>query len=500
MKTLLPNTSKKNLWLIIGIGIFCFLLYTLFLCFRPQKSWCDDAFWADWARQLAVHNRYYTTVWGFGHPSYCPLYVFIMALWYKIVGFSFFTAQFPNIIFTLITYLILSLILTERKKLNSTQGIICFSTLFWLSPSMFQIYNCGRIEVLCLLLGILTSYNFIRAIETHDLSHRILLFIFSLLLFATGVEGVVFATLSIVVYSVFYYKEAWSYKLIYVWHFGGYITSLGCLSVITWYTHCLHQFYDTMFGFSKTLSSFYFYIRALVKGIKQNEITIDNMSQIPTSNATKGSFIQSLLDGIFLNKEYLVLVISLFFLFCVLCYVVKWKKIHKSTIMMTTLAIITPIVYVLAGRYVSYYTWTAYIPTIIAIVLVIEQLGYKWLPIGMTAFLSMLFFSPYNHLLYEFDLTHQRDKQNIADIRQAQINPSIPTVIPYQWYYYVVNSNENIYFQGSGAYPEDLSVIIYSPKDYNEEQFMNRYELKERTTIGDKIIFDIISLKNKEHN
>ena len=59
MKELMHNIDSRNKWLIALIGIFCFVLYVIFLFFRPQESWCDDAFWADWARQLAVHNRYY---------------------------------------------------------------------------------------------------------------------------------------------------------------------------------------------------------------------------------------------------------------------------------------------------------------------------------------------------------------------------------------------------------------------------------------------------------
>ena len=190
MKELLHNIDNKNKWLIAAMGALCFVLYVIFLYFRPQESWCDDAFWADWARQLAEHNRYYTTVWGFGHPSYCPLYVFLMALWYKVVGFSFFTAQFPNILLALIIYWVLMLILAGRKHITTWQGVVCLSALFWFSPSMCGICNCGRIEMLCLLLGILTSYFFVRSIETALLKDKIALFICSLLLFATGASRV----------------------------------------------------------------------------------------------------------------------------------------------------------------------------------------------------------------------------------------------------------------------------------------------------------------------
>lgn len=85
--------------------------------------------------------------------------------------------------------------------------------------------------------------------------------------------------------------------------------------------------------------------------------------------------------------------------------------------------------------------------------------------------------------------------KNLSDIATANIDPNIPVCIPYEWYYYVVDWNENIYFQGSGAHPNDLSKIIYSPTDYNEENFMNKYELKETQRIGNKIVYEIVGLK-----
>lgn len=489
MREVWANIDKRNKWLIVGTGVLCFLIYVVCLYFRPQESWCDDAFWADWARQLAEHNRYYTTVWGFGHPSYCPLYVFLMALWYKVVGFSFFAAQFPNIVLTLITYWLLMLILIGRTHVTSWQGIASFSALYWFAPSMMWIYNCGRIEVLCMLLGLLTGYSFVSAVETGLTKYKIGLFAWGLLLFATGVEGVVFATLFILIYSAYHWREAWQNKMLYVWHFGSYVTSLGVLGVITWKTHCLHQFFDTMFGFSKTFTSLYLYFRALVKGAKNGEV----VEAIPQPSGPKSPLWQSLVEGLTNNPEYLVLIAIVLALFVWLCYREGWKKISVATKVMTTMAVLAPIVYVLAGRYTSYYTWAAYIPCIIALVILVEQLSLKWMHVGVGALMVIWFFvNPYNRVLRSLDFNHEKDRQNIADIAVANINPNVPTCIPYSWYYYIVEGNENIWFQASGAYPDDLSVIIYAPDEYNEENFMNRYQLQERCRIGNKIVYDII--------
>ena len=492
MKELIHNIDSRKKWLIALIGIFCFVLYVIFLFFRPQESWCDDAFWADWARQLAVHNRYYTTVWGSGHPSYCPLYVFLMAGWYKIVGFSFFTAQFPNIFLALVTYWVLMIMLTERKNIVHWQAIVGFSALYWFTPSMCWIYNCGRIEVLCLLLGNLTIYSFINATENDNIKYKIELFIFGLLLFATGVEGVVFATISILIYSIYNWRNVWTKKILYLWHFGSYVASLGILGIITWRAHCLHQFFDTMFGFSKTFSSLYLYIRAIIKGAKHGDLAVDSVTYQPIP---KPHLLQSIMDSYTMNSEYLVLImIVIILLASYLWKSIKSQNTDKTVLIIASTAIVTPLIYVLAGRYVSYYAWAAYIPCIIATILLFEHLHAKWFHIGLGSLMVIWFlFSPTNRILKSLDFTHQIDEQNRKDICAAAIDPNVPTVIPYSWYYYIVEDNENIWFQASGLYPDDLGVIIYAPDEYNEEQFMNRYELRERCRIGEKIIFDILS-------
>lgn len=493
MKELLSAIDRRNKWLITFVGVVFFGFYLVHLYFRPQESWCDDAFWADWARQLAEHNRYYTTVWGAGQPSYCPLYVFIMAMWYKLVGFSFFAAQFPNICLTLVAYWLLTVILVGRKYIVSWQSIIGFSLLFWLSPWMFMIYNCGRIEVLCLLLGILTAYYFIRAIETGALKHKLGLFLFSMLLFATGVEGVVFASLFILIYSVFHYHESWTNKVLYVWHLGGYLFSLSALIIITWKVNCLIRFLGTMFGFSKTITplivKFYTWINYVIFGITEEV-------KIPSAAISKVPLFQSIIGGLTINKEYLILIAVVIVLFVCLLKGQTWKKIQKPVWVVVTMAIITPFVYVLAGRYVIYYTWAAYIPCIIALSMLVEQFKYKWISFGISMLMVVWFCVDAGPKITQNVFhAHERDQKNVADIEKAQINPDVPTAIPYSWYYYIIENNENVWFQGSGAYPEDLAVIIYSKSEYTEKKFMNSYELQERCRIGDKIVYDIISKK-----
>lgn len=492
MKELLQNLSKKDQWLIGGLGFTFFVLYAILLWFRPQESWIDETYFSDWARQLAENNWYYTICGEVGRPTHCPLYTLLMALWLKAVGFSYFSYHIVNIIFALITYWLLSLILVGRKYIASWHGIVGITMLYWFAPTLCWTIGCGRTEILCLLLGVLTAYSFVQAIETHEWKHRIGLFVYSLLLFATGIEGVLFATIFILVYSVFYWKEAWKNKILYVYHFGGYLASLVGLSVMMLKLQCLHQFYDKMFGYSQTFSSVYQYVRAVVKNAKHGEI----VQNVPSVSHADNSFVDSLWQGISMNPEYLAMIGVVIVLLIVLVCLRKIEKIQKPTWVMITMAVLTPFVFTVAGRYPLYYTWAALIPCIVALVMVIEQTEIKWLHLILGLSMAVWFcISPQNKRMRTLDWTHEQDKRNIEEIRQAQINPSEGTCIPYSWYYYIVEENDNIWFQTSRERLEDIKVIVYNPDDYNEDAFMDMFMLEERGRVGKKIIYNVVELK-----
>lgn len=489
---LIQNTFVTNKWLILALGGVFFVGYIILLYYRPQVSWCDDAFWSDWGRQLGLYNRYYTTVWGGGHPSYSPLYAFILGAWFKIFGFSYFSAHLPSILFFLIIYLLLAFSLTERKLITNPIVLSCFSILFWWSPTLFWIVNCGRMEILCLLLAVWTIYSYIGNIEKLSIGKSISLFISSVLLFATAVEGVVFATLVIVIYSISHFRKAIKSYINYFIHFGGYLCSLVVVSFITWYNGCLHQYYDTMFGFSNTFTAVYKTIRAWAKNTKNGEV----LDTFQPSDVERIPFIQSLQDGLLSNMEYLVVLTLVAIIFVYLLWKIKWGKLPTDLKICVVLTIITPIVYVLAGRYPVYYTWGAYVSGIVALAICFNLLKFPIQKIIPVVCLLLWFtLNPSMRNKYgTFDPNRLIDAKNISDIEKANLDPTEPVCIPYEWYYYVVDWNENIYFQASGAYPEDLSRIIYSPTDYNEEQLMNKYKLQETQRIGDKIVYKIIGL------
>ena len=97
-------STKSFLWI---IGFLFAAAYGLLIIWHPQESWCDEAFWVDWGRQMGVNGLFSTHVWGGGKPSYSPGYAFLLAGVFRFFGFSFFTAKFPNILLSFCVFILL---------------------------------------------------------------------------------------------------------------------------------------------------------------------------------------------------------------------------------------------------------------------------------------------------------------------------------------------------------------------------------------------------------
>ncbi|MCQ2324571.1 MAG: glycosyltransferase family 39 protein [Paludibacteraceae bacterium] len=448
----LQEISTKQLSIILGLLFFAITVFLLY--FRPQESWYDDAFWADWAYKLSK-GEFVTHVWGGGQPSYSPLYALIMALWYKVVGFSFFTAQLPNLIFALMTYLVICLRFKVSPMLRTNLSIIGFAICFWFSDTLFWIFSCGRVDTLCLLLGILTIDAFIQTYEIGGWKNYLLFCLWSCLEMATGFEGVMFVAVFIVIYSCLQIRISLSKWYIYIGYAFSSILSFG--AVLAWmvYHNCGKAFLRTIFGFSYTLNTIFHFIETGNMSFENNVPLNDTMTLLQKINSLT-------IDGVANNKEYLVLICFVIILMIIFIVKDQWKIFASSSKMFIIGSILIPWVYVLAGRYATYYSWAAYVPCIIALFVLLQNIEIEKIlvPLLCIGMVTWFIISPQYSDLKRVDFKRDIDTQNLKDIAAVQINPNEATYIPYKWYYYLATSNNNLYFQGSSKYPKIMTKMI----------------------------------------
>ncbi len=164
--------------LILSFLIIIFLFFTFFFFLKIPPVWPDEALFADTALNILKHHPAGTALlkftlegaeqFGFGYP---PLFFYLLAAWFKMVGFSILHQRALTLIISLI--FLLTLYLLTRQLLQNKNGqpkmpktlpfltiILLLSDIAFLKASLIS-----RPEIVVLLAGSLSIYLFIKAEE-----------------------------------------------------------------------------------------------------------------------------------------------------------------------------------------------------------------------------------------------------------------------------------------------------------------------------------------------
>lgn len=477
-------TVRQAEW-IAGTVMFCITVFLLF--FRPKESWYDDAYWADWAYRIS-QGGFITHVWGADQPSYNPLYALLLAGWYKVVGFSFVTAQLPNLIFAFAAYLVICLRWDEGKMFKSITAVIGFSILYWFADTLYWIFANGRPNTLCILWGVLTIDSFSRSMEKGRWQDILLFAFWSACMICTSIEGVVFTVVILGVMSVInfkqYIKRWWMYVIYILSNLAGFALELAYMA----YHNCGLAFLRVQFGFSSTVNT-----------IMQRFNISGWESSIGVVVNTEGMTLHERLaiatmDGITDNREYIVCAILVIGLLIVTVVRKQWKELTRFEQSVIVASIMMPWVYLLAGRYALYYTWAAYIPCIIALFILLQQ-QIKHIKIATVVLvlcsLTYYVFSGNHSNHKKIDWHHEKDQINLSEIASLQIDDDESVYIPYKWYYYLAPRNNHLYFRGSGRYVKRMKRMVFSSEEEIEE-WQKSLEIEYIYDIGSRKVYRVL--------
>ena len=486
MKTTRYSNRMNTKGLAIVLGLIGLAVGVFMLCFRPHESWYDDAFWADWAYRMSQGN-FITHVWGGGQPSYSPLYALLMAVWYKVVGFSYFTAQLPNLLFAFAAYLVVCLRFERGRLLSSRWAVVCFAFGYWAADGLFGIFTCGRVETLCLLLGVLTVDAFFRAYETGSRSNVAWMCLWSALQMWTGFEGVLFTCVVLLLHGLVDLRQSLRQWRLYLWYaVSSVVAFVTVVAFMAWH-HCAKAFLNTMFGFSYTMQS-------IIHFFETGQLSFENNVPIEESMTFWERIDSMTIEGLFANKEYLVLAVLVAVLAIVA--VCRRDKLSQTAKALVLSGLLAPWFFILAGRYAWYYTWVAYVPCLAAFCLLVGRSSVQrvlgpMVCVGMCVWFCL---SPSYRDRKRIDFRHEVDAQNLRDIKAAQISNQESTYVPYQWYYYLAPTNDKLYFEGSGRYPKDMTKMVLSTPD--EISYWNSVlEMKHLYDVGTYKVYQVLADK-----
>ena len=477
-------TVRQAEW-IAGAVMFCITVFLLF--FRPKESWYDDAYWADWAYCIS-QGGFITHVWGADQPSYNPLYALLLAGWYKVVGFSFVTAQLPNLIFAFAAYLVICLRWEDGKVFKSITAVIGFSFLYWFADTLYFIFTNGRPNTLCILLGVLTIDSFSRSMEKGRWQDILLFAVWSACMICTSMEGVVFTVVMLGVISVFnfkqYIKRWWMYVIYILSNIIGFALELAYMA----YHNCGLAFLRVQFGFSSTVNTIM--QRLNISGWESSIGVVENTEGMTLHERLASATMEGITD----NREYIVCAILVISLLVVSIVRKQWKELTRFERSVIVSSIIMPWVYLLAGRYALYYTWAAYVPVVISLFVLMQNHNkiHRWLTPLLCCISVCWFLFSGNHTNFKKpDFKHLADKTNMADIDAMNIADDEAIYIPYSWYYYLAPRNNHLYFRGSGRYIKAMKRMVLSSEEEIEE-WQKSLEIEYMYDIGSRKVYRVL--------
>lgn len=464
---------KQN-HIIILLGIIGFIIYVVMLWFRPQISWCDDTFFVDWARQMAINGQFESKPWPGSVPDYVPLYPVLLAGWIKLLGFSYFKVHLLDIFLAFINHCLLLNILVNRNIIKKSITIVGISICIWFGHTMFWINNAGRPEVLTLTMTIIAANYLIELYNNKTRVNIIKFFISSMFVLFSGVQGFVTLTfLTLILLLQDYKKSLLKRKHIIVTLIVSSLSSLSITCLFFYFNGALKSFLSKTILYSKTASYLWYIVKSTV---------LHQETELPSENNT------GLLDRfveLTLNPEYCAMAVILLLLLFLYRKRLSSCQLNHSERTIIISALVLPLFYELAGRYPIYYTDFAYYLVVISIYLLFERLiqpSYLNRMVIITGFVIILnfLFSPPVEKAADFrivDLDHNFDKKVLNDIKNSGISFDQPVVIPNEWYYMLVEKyEENMYYQSSVNYPSNLEFVVEIPShEYINEGWDSKF-------------------------
>ena len=442
-------------------NLFCFTLclVTFFAVLMASllpfvtTPWVDEVGTSDAAIAILNGRAFHSHVWPY---SYNPLHFFVLTIWLSLVGVSHFSVCALNIVIHVITSLYLVALLRKWDFIKSKLTILLLLSLLWGGFSLLGIVLNGRIDTLTLLTVI-----FLVDCLTREKCSYSLLFVSAFLTFGAAVyhlPPVIFGLGVLFLFPFAYLtrKEIFKRGFLVAFAFG-----LAFLSILIFYyfNQSLLRFVNTYISFSATASG------------KERDL------------------INEIIAAYTLEKEAL-------FLFLVVFLTYLWSKHIRRSLHLPLLCLIGafPLIMVLAGRYVAYYSWIFYLPSLLLFVFVYTKITSKKLLvlIPIFSFLFALFVS----VFYIIDsnkehLRYQKIEQFVNSLNYSFIGRNV-VFSNHKFYYFIINKN---------AIPWNRSDSIdLSPKEKFKSFVKKIAKTKEREdilmTLFDKIQYVDISFPN----
>lgn len=361
----------KDKSLLVYVIISLLVLVWTILTMGYNKPWCDEVMLQD------THaNWFYYGVWDtyafndFGEGTrpfniYFPLYTWVMFLWVSVLGFSMLKVRLCELVTTfLLGMALLYFAKTLKKKQFSVFSVGIFSLAFWFTDVMMMAYRMARPDMLGGLMAVILGIYFLKTVQENKV-YAWQIILFSALTMAAGLQAVVYVVLAFI-YALFFVRPIKTLWKPFAFSVLGFV--LGILFSV---------FYFWCFGETKAFivsvmncSGIILKTWDIVKGIIYPMLgKVVTPTGLPVSAEDTNFFVKLVSIFTYLGTILLVAVNVVLILLTKV-----WKDAAKRVPMYVFLFSLFVILgFNLAGRFTTYYMWTAILPLLLSLLLFVDM-------------------------------------------------------------------------------------------------------------------------------
>lgn len=430
--------------------------------------WCDEVMLADTPANMHIYGEWATTAFNaMGEGSkpfsvYLPLYTWVLYAWISIFGFSFLKVRLCELLTTvLLGGFLLSLGKQLTGKKLSLVSIAIFSLGFWFTDLMVMIYRMARPDILGALMTVVFAIYMVKSLKEQR-KYSCQLMLFAGLSIVAGIQSALYVVLGLIFTALFVrpVKRLLHPTLCCI---VGFV--IGFVIVVI-YMACFGEakaFIVSIMNSSGAVMKLWGMVREIIFPLIGKEVT-----PLEFPKASNVPFYVKLLDIFAYTGAIVLFVVNIL----MALFNKSWKdvKASKMPILVFAFSVFVVLGYNLAGRYQTYYMWTAILPMLLSLLM--------WMNVGKRAFsvslVGISVIAMTGMTLASRPVVGETPTNRIAAfIKQQHFKATDRIVAPFSTFYALKPTNKYTYFYQ--IYPQDLIgdvdyvIISESGNDYNRE-------------------------------
>jgi len=485
--------------LTLSIGILFLFINALTITWG-NLPWLDEVMLIDSPINFVLDGEWYTTSWlsrGSENPisTYPPLYQILLVPWVYAFGVSPLAVRSLNLVLTLVISFLLVRYLKKNNYLTKVWVLISFLLVFWSSYTFSWIYRSGRVDITNLLAVLYFVYSYFRfSILSKGKLH---IFFSAFLVAISGFQAIPFLVLFLIWAYIFDNKSKIIKLKILKLSIISWSTALVGLSLFFFMNGGLFSFMVSLVSYSSSFKKLAVILLPYVGDYLQ--LDVDAWISRAMDDGPGLTLIQKLVEAFIYHKTYLILTIFNLLGAITLQSKMGFEKI-KTIWIVFGFSIFVPLFMILAGRFQIYYSWMAFIPSLITSVFIIEKTHTIWVKLFyMAVTASVLVLGLPNHLI---NANKDQYKNLTVFVNNLEVDWKKEIVLPtYRCYYLVRNKTNQLYFIHNfpiEKIPSDPSLIIIDNDDKHSVEELIDYK---NTNVFQDGRFELFkSLENPEIN